>query len=170
MKKILKIYMGPTCKWPPHFNQYFQVTLSSLLFLSSPPCRRAPVVSSNLNLVGELGKKDYRDPTQEAVRKSLIFLKNGKPDDVALLPLPKKTRSILIATYHADDLGSCSAASAATGPSPDRASPGTTSPPASPPSIVVSAVRLFLARPCHLPGDGLASRRTGYRCRRRRWQ
>lgn len=84
MKKNLKIYMGPTCKWPPHFNQYFQVTLSSLLFLSSPPCRRAPVVSSNLNLVGELGKKDYRDPTQEAVRKSLIFLKNGKPDDVAL--------------------------------------------------------------------------------------
>jgi beta-glucosidase len=59
------------------------------------------------SLAGELGKQEHRDLAREAVRKSLVLLKNGKPGDKPLLPLPKKARgSILVAGSHADDLGS----------------------------------------------------------------
>ncbi|KAL6888555.1 hypothetical protein ACP4OV_009581 [Aristida adscensionis] len=50
------------------------------------------------SLAGELGK--------EAVRRSLVLLKNGKPGAEPLLPLPKKAGGILVAGRHADDLGS----------------------------------------------------------------
>lgn len=42
---------------------------------------------------------------REAVRKSLVLLKNGKTSATPLLPLPKKTPKILVAGTHADDLG-----------------------------------------------------------------
>ncbi|CAL5060491.1 unnamed protein product [Urochloa decumbens] len=60
------------------------------------------------SLTGELGKQEHRDLAREAVRKSLVLLKNGKPGDKPLLPLPKKPHggSILVAGSHADDLGS----------------------------------------------------------------
>ncbi|CAN6230205.1 unnamed protein product [Urochloa humidicola] len=59
------------------------------------------------SLTGELGKQEHRDLAREAVRKSLVLLKNGKPGDKPLLPLPKKSHgSILVAGSHADDLGS----------------------------------------------------------------
>ncbi|KAF8677127.1 hypothetical protein HU200_046594 [Digitaria exilis] len=59
------------------------------------------------SLAGELGKQEHRDLAREAVRKSLVLLKNGKPGDKPLLPLPKKAYgSILVAGSHADDLGS----------------------------------------------------------------
>ncbi|CAL5024195.1 unnamed protein product [Urochloa decumbens] len=60
------------------------------------------------SLAGELGKQEHRDLAREAVRKSLVLLKNGKPGDKPLLPLPKKPHggSILVAGSHADDLGS----------------------------------------------------------------
>ncbi|RLM80842.1 beta-glucosidase BoGH3B-like [Panicum miliaceum] len=59
------------------------------------------------SLAGELGKQEHRDLAREAVRKSLVLLKNGKPSDKPLLPLPKKAHgSILVAGSHADDLGS----------------------------------------------------------------
>ncbi|KAL6629776.1 hypothetical protein ACP70R_029541 [Stipagrostis hirtigluma subsp. patula] len=58
------------------------------------------------SLAGELGKQAHRDLAREAVRKSLVLLKNGKPGAKPLLPLPKKARSILVAGSHADDLGS----------------------------------------------------------------
>jgi hypothetical protein len=58
-------------------------------------------------LAGELRKQEHRDLAREAVRKSLVLLKNGKPGDKPLLPLPKKAHgSILVAGSHADDLGS----------------------------------------------------------------
>lgn len=38
---------------------------------------------------------------REAVRKSLVLLKNGE----SLLPLPKKATKILVAGSHADNLG-----------------------------------------------------------------
>uniref|UniRef100_A0A0D9VBT4 Beta-glucosidase n=1 Tax=Leersia perrieri TaxID=77586 RepID=A0A0D9VBT4_9ORYZ len=60
---------------------------------------------SDLSLVGELGKQEHRDLAREAVRKSLVLLKNGKPNDSPLLPLPKNPKSILVAGSHADDLG-----------------------------------------------------------------
>ncbi|PUZ73931.1 hypothetical protein GQ55_1G025200 [Panicum hallii var. hallii] len=59
------------------------------------------------SLAGELRKQEHRDLAREAVRKSLVLLKNGKPGDKPLLPLPKKAHgSILVAGSHADDLGS----------------------------------------------------------------
>uniref|UniRef100_A0A0E0G0M7 Glycoside hydrolase family 3 N-terminal domain-containing protein n=2 Tax=Oryza TaxID=4527 RepID=A0A0E0G0M7_ORYNI len=61
---------------------------------------------ADLSLAGELGKQEHRDLAREAVRKSLVLLKNGKPGDAPLLPLPKRARSILVAGAHADDLGS----------------------------------------------------------------
>ncbi|KAJ1277738.1 hypothetical protein BS78_04G026900 [Paspalum vaginatum] len=54
----------------------------------------------------QLGKQEHRDLAREAVCKSLVLLKNGKPGDKPLLPLPKKAGSILVAGGHADDLGS----------------------------------------------------------------
>ncbi|TVU03051.1 hypothetical protein EJB05_51422, partial [Eragrostis curvula] len=53
----------------------------------------------------QLGKKEHRDLAREAVRKSLVLLKNGKPGDAPLLPLPKKATKILVAGSHADNLG-----------------------------------------------------------------
>ncbi|CAN6247301.1 unnamed protein product [Urochloa humidicola] len=64
---------------------------------------------ANTTLISELGKHEHRDLAREAVRKSLVLLKNGKPGDKPLLPLPKKPSGnggILVAGSHADDLGS----------------------------------------------------------------
>jgi beta-glucosidase-like glycosyl hydrolase len=42
---------------------------------------------------------------REAVRKSLVLLKNGKYGQKPLLPLPKKCGKILVAGSHANNLG-----------------------------------------------------------------
>ncbi|KAJ3673563.1 hypothetical protein LUZ60_005555 [Juncus effusus] len=57
------------------------------------------------SLTGELGKQEHRDLAREAVRKSLVLLKNGKYGEKPLLPLPKKCGKILIVGAHADNLG-----------------------------------------------------------------
>ncbi|XP_038985447.1 beta-glucosidase BoGH3B-like [Phoenix dactylifera] len=57
------------------------------------------------SLADQLGKKEHRELAREAVRKSLVLLKNGKSGDSPMLPLPKKTQKILIAGSHADNLG-----------------------------------------------------------------
>ncbi|KAK4272336.1 hypothetical protein QN277_020906 [Acacia crassicarpa] len=56
-------------------------------------------------LVHELGSQEHRDLAREAVRKSLVLLKNGESADKPLLPLPKKTKKILVAGSHANNLG-----------------------------------------------------------------
>ncbi|XP_022718867.1 uncharacterized protein LOC111277028 [Durio zibethinus] len=56
-------------------------------------------------LVDHLGSQAHRELAREAVRKSLVLLKNGESADSPLLPLPKKTSNILIAGSHADNLG-----------------------------------------------------------------
>ncbi|CAD6251991.1 unnamed protein product [Miscanthus lutarioriparius] len=45
---------------------------------------------ADTSLVGELCKQRHGDLAREAVRKSLVLLKNGKPSAKPLLPLPKK--------------------------------------------------------------------------------
>ncbi|CAL1366349.1 unnamed protein product [Linum trigynum] len=60
---------------------------------------------ADLSMVNELGKQEHRDLAREAVRKSLVLLKNGKSADKPLLPLPKKAPKILVAGSHADNLG-----------------------------------------------------------------
>ncbi|KAJ4843981.1 hypothetical protein Tsubulata_043390 [Turnera subulata] len=60
---------------------------------------------ADLSLVNELGSQAHRDLAREAVRKSLVLLKNGKNGTDPLLPLPKKASKILVAGTHADNLG-----------------------------------------------------------------
>ncbi|KHG09998.1 Lysosomal beta glucosidase [Gossypium arboreum] len=60
---------------------------------------------ADFSLVNELGSQAHRDLAREAVRKSLVLLKNGKPGSTPLLPLPKKASKILVAGTHADNLG-----------------------------------------------------------------
>lgn len=49
--------------------------------------------------------QEHRDLAREAVRKSLVLLKNGKPGSQPLLPLQKNAPKILVAGTHADNLG-----------------------------------------------------------------
>ncbi|XP_058211513.1 uncharacterized protein LOC131323684 [Rhododendron vialii] len=60
---------------------------------------------ADLSLIDEVGSKAHRNLAREAVRKSLALLKNGKNVNSTILPLPKKTRKILVAGTHADNLG-----------------------------------------------------------------
>ncbi|XP_065871908.1 uncharacterized protein [Euphorbia lathyris] len=60
---------------------------------------------ADLSLVNELGSQEHRDLAREAVRKSLVLLKNGKSESNPLLPLPKRASKILVAGTHADNLG-----------------------------------------------------------------
>ncbi|KAL2335118.1 hypothetical protein Fmac_016331 [Flemingia macrophylla] len=57
------------------------------------------------SLANQLGSQEHRDLAREAVRKSLVLLKNGENADEPLLPLPKKAKKILVAGSHADNLG-----------------------------------------------------------------
>ncbi|KAK9058744.1 hypothetical protein SSX86_023586 [Deinandra increscens subsp. villosa] len=52
-----------------------------------------------------LGHQEHRDLAREAVRKTLVLLKNGKSASKPLLPLPKRTSKILVAGSHADNIG-----------------------------------------------------------------
>ncbi|KAK8677393.1 hypothetical protein V6N13_142935 [Hibiscus sabdariffa] len=60
---------------------------------------------ADFSLVPDLGSQAHRDLAREAVRKSLVLLKNGKPGSTPLLPLLKKASKILVAGTHADNLG-----------------------------------------------------------------
>ncbi|KAL9274384.1 Beta-glucosidase BoGH3B-like protein [Drosera capensis] len=60
---------------------------------------------ADYSLVEELGSKAHGQLAREAVRKSLVLLKNGNPGEHPLLPLPKKAGRILVAGSHADNLG-----------------------------------------------------------------
>ncbi|KAI3869647.1 hypothetical protein MKX03_011844 [Papaver bracteatum] len=57
------------------------------------------------SLANQLGSQEHRELAREAVRKSLVLLKNGKSAAYPLLPLPKKAPKILVAGSHADNLG-----------------------------------------------------------------
>ncbi|XP_048323971.2 uncharacterized protein LOC125420836 [Ziziphus jujuba] len=57
------------------------------------------------NLISELGAQAHRDLAREAVRKSLVLLKNGENADSPMLPLPKNASKILVAGSHASNLG-----------------------------------------------------------------
>lgn len=49
--------------------------------------------------------QSHRELAREAVRKSLVLLKNGKDPEKPFLPLDKNAKKILVAGSHADDLG-----------------------------------------------------------------
>ncbi|KAA8543956.1 hypothetical protein F0562_021867 [Nyssa sinensis] len=60
---------------------------------------------ADLSMVNQLGSQEHRELAREAVRKSLVLLKNGKSANKPLLPLPKTAKKILVAGSHADNLG-----------------------------------------------------------------
>lgn len=60
---------------------------------------------ADYSLVKQLGSQEHRELAREAVRKSLVLLKNGESADEPLLPLPKKASKVLVAGSHADNLG-----------------------------------------------------------------
>ncbi|XP_041026802.1 beta-glucosidase BoGH3B-like isoform X2 [Juglans microcarpa x Juglans regia] len=60
---------------------------------------------ADFSLVHQLGSQEHRELAREAVRRSLVLLKNGESADMPLLPLPKKASKILVAGSHADNLG-----------------------------------------------------------------
>lgn len=57
------------------------------------------------SLLDTVGCKSHRELAREAVRKSLVLLKNGKDSSKPLLPLDKNAKKILVVGSHADDLG-----------------------------------------------------------------
>ncbi|KAL0459965.1 UNVERIFIED_CONTAM: Beta-glucosidase BoGH3B [Sesamum latifolium] len=60
---------------------------------------------ADLSLADQLGSQDHRELAREAVRKSLVLLKNGKNSNEPLLPLPTSSKKILVAGSHANDIG-----------------------------------------------------------------
>ncbi|CAM8954764.1 unnamed protein product [Rhodiola kirilowii] len=60
---------------------------------------------ADYSLVDQLGSQEHRELAREAVRKSLVLLKNGNAADPPVLPLSKKAHKILVAGAHADNLG-----------------------------------------------------------------
>jgi len=57
------------------------------------------------SLANHLGSKEHRELAREAVRKSLVLLKNGKSAGKPLLPLDKNAPKILVAGTHPNNLG-----------------------------------------------------------------
>ncbi|PWA95466.1 glycoside hydrolase family 3 C-terminal domain-containing protein [Artemisia annua] len=60
---------------------------------------------ADLTMAKYLGAQEHRELAREAVRKSLVLLKNGKTPNEPLLPLPKKSTRILVSGTHANDIG-----------------------------------------------------------------
>ncbi|GMN23087.1 hypothetical protein TIFTF001_040419 [Ficus carica] len=60
---------------------------------------------SEPNLLDSVGCRRHRELAREAVRKSLVLLKNGKDHSRPFLPLKGKPKRILVAGSHAHNLG-----------------------------------------------------------------
>ncbi|CAN1251672.1 Beta-glucosidase BoGH3B [Linum perenne] len=60
---------------------------------------------ADYSMANEIGKQAHRELAREAVRKSLVLLKNGDNKTGPMLPLPKHASRILVAGTHANNLG-----------------------------------------------------------------
>ncbi|KAL3633632.1 hypothetical protein CASFOL_022394 [Castilleja foliolosa] len=60
---------------------------------------------ADYSLIDQIRTQAHIDLAREAVRKSLVLLKNGKDANQPLLPLPKNASKILVAGTHANNLG-----------------------------------------------------------------
>ncbi|KAJ6797446.1 putative beta-glucosidase BoGH3B [Iris pallida] len=60
---------------------------------------------SDRSLLNVVGCKEHRALAREAVRKSLVLLKNGKDPAKPFFPLNKNAHRILVTGSHADDIG-----------------------------------------------------------------
>ncbi|OVA16561.1 Glycoside hydrolase [Macleaya cordata] len=61
--------------------------------------------NADRSLLNMVGHKKHRELAREAVRKSLVLLKNGKDYEKPMLPLSKTADRILVAGSHANDIG-----------------------------------------------------------------
>ncbi|KAG5239270.1 beta-glucosidase BoGH3B [Salix suchowensis] len=86
--------------YPPHSNYTESVLkgISAGIDMIMVPYNHTEFI----NIVTDLA---HRDLAREAVRKSLVLLKNGGNADAPVLPLPKKVSKILVAGSHANNLG-----------------------------------------------------------------
>ncbi|EOA25639.1 hypothetical protein CARUB_v10018993mg [Capsella rubella] len=57
------------------------------------------------NVAAEFGSEAHREVAREAVRKSMVLLKNGKPNADKVVPLQKKVKKIVVAGLHAKNMG-----------------------------------------------------------------
>ncbi|KAF5744533.1 Glycosyl hydrolase family protein isoform 1 [Tripterygium wilfordii] len=57
------------------------------------------------SLLDLVGCKLHRELAREAVRKSLVLLKNGRNPNKQLIPLDRNAKKVLVAGTHADNLG-----------------------------------------------------------------
>lgn len=60
---------------------------------------------SDRSLLSTVGCKEHRKLAREAVRKSLVLLKNGKDHKKAFLPLDRNAKRVLVTGTHADNIG-----------------------------------------------------------------
>ncbi|XP_051131836.1 uncharacterized protein LOC127251928 [Andrographis paniculata] len=60
---------------------------------------------ADYSMVNYVGSQEHRQLAREAVRKSLVLLKNGQSADKPLIPLPKRAFKVLVAGSHANDIG-----------------------------------------------------------------
>ncbi|KFK35444.1 hypothetical protein AALP_AA5G285000 [Arabis alpina] len=56
-------------------------------------------------LAPEFGSEGHREIAREAVRKSVVLLKNGKTNTDKVVPLPRKAKKILVVGQHASNMG-----------------------------------------------------------------
>ncbi|KAL1197837.1 Beta-xylosidase/alpha-L-arabinofuranosidase 2 [Cardamine amara subsp. amara] len=56
-------------------------------------------------LAAEFGNEAHREVGREAVRKSMVLLKNGKTETDKVVPLAKKVKKIVVAGHHANNMG-----------------------------------------------------------------
>ncbi|CAL4907494.1 unnamed protein product [Urochloa decumbens] len=81
---------------------------------------------SDPSLLDMVGCKEHRLLAREAVRKSMVLLKNGKNQKESLLPLDKNAKRILVTGTHADDIGyQCGGWTIAWGGNSGKITPGT---------------------------------------------
>ncbi|KAF2299863.1 hypothetical protein GH714_004955 [Hevea brasiliensis] len=85
---------------PPHANYSYSVEAGV-----SAGIDMVMVPYNFTEFIDDLTYQEHRELAREAVRKSLVLLKNGESADEPLLPLPKKAPKILVAGSHADNLG-----------------------------------------------------------------
>ncbi|PIN13472.1 Glucan 1,3-beta-glucosidase [Handroanthus impetiginosus] len=60
---------------------------------------------ADYSMTKHIGSQVHKELAREAVRKSLVLLKNGESADEPLIPLPKKASKVLITGSHANNIG-----------------------------------------------------------------
>ncbi|MCD9639990.1 hypothetical protein HAX54_025001 [Datura stramonium] len=90
---------------PPHANYSYSVQAGIMAGMETCKIRHGSLrgAMSDLSLAKNFGSQEHRELAREAVRKSLVLLKNGKTPSQPLLPF--KAPKILVAGTHADNLG-----------------------------------------------------------------